>query len=290
MHLNLSQLKIFCTVFLLWATTQLNSYFENYIALFLILTFGLLHGANDINLIKKNNYKKFNYKKTIANYLLSIIVGFILFIFSSKIMILLFIIMSSFHFGEQHFSKSTIKKNKQVYFFYALYGLIVFLLLFSTHKDEVLIILEKVNINSIDLNIINYALILCLLIIFILYIKIKANKLIKINLYQELFLLILFLIIFKNATLLWSFSIYFIFWHSLPSLNDQVFMLYGETSKQSITKYIKSSFLYWFISVIGVIAIGVFFHDNEQQFYFISIAIIFSITCPHIFIISKIKR
>ncbi len=286
--LDFNNLKIYTTVLLLWVTTQFSFEYENYLACFLVLTFGLLHGSNDINLIQKANSKKINPKKIILRYLTTILIGIIAFITVPKLMIIVFILLSSFHFGEQHFSKKIVKANRVISLFYTFYGLIIFFLLFSIHNNEVLTILKKITSVSINASFLNNSLLCVSIVTILLYLYITKNRLIKVNLYQELFFLLLFLIIFKNATLLWSFSIYFIIWHSVPSLNDQMFHLYGIKSKQNIVKYLKSSFLYWLISLISVIVITIVFYNDESKFYLITIATLFSVTCPHIFVMNKI--
>ena len=54
-----SNLKIPLTFFLLWITTQFSFQYENYIACLMVLSFGILHGANDMKLIQKTS-EKFN--------------------------------------------------------------------------------------------------------------------------------------------------------------------------------------------------------------------------------------
>ncbi len=290
MSISTSNVKIYLTVISLWLTTQCNFQYENYMAMILILTFGILHGANDINLIERNYFLKKNKKILILKYLITMLLCFSLFFISQKIMTLLFIVLSSFHFGEQHFSKKTIKHNKIVNLFYSVYGLIIFLLIFTFHNNEVISIFKKININFINSHIINTLLTCMFTIMFGLTIYVIKNKLVKVNYIKELFLMLVFIVIFKNATLLWSFSIYFIIWHSLPSLNDQIKILYGQNNKKNILKYFKSSFIYWLISVLIIFFLIAFFKDDDALFNYIIIASLTSITCPHIFIMNKVLK
>ena len=69
---------------------------------------------------------------------------------------------------------------------------------------------------------------------------------------EQLFYLMLLCLIFKVSGLIWGFTIYFIFWHSIPSLNDQIRFLYGNYSFINFKKYFKSAFLYWIISLVGI--------------------------------------
>ena len=102
--------------------------------------------------------------------------------------------------------------------------------------------------------------------------------------FQELFLILLFALLFKMAALLWAFAIYFIVWHSVPSLIDQIRMLYGEANKINVIKYVKSSFMYWLISLIGLVLL--YFATTYFKISFITIffAFLAAITVPHVIV------
>ncbi len=51
---SVSNIKLIITFFMLWATSFLSPRLEDYLAYFMILTVGLLHGSNDIELLFKN--------------------------------------------------------------------------------------------------------------------------------------------------------------------------------------------------------------------------------------------
>ena len=59
----------------------------------------------------------------------------------------------------------------------------------------------------------------------------------KNNLIEQLFYLVVLAIVFKASSLIWGFTIYFIFWHSIPSLNDQLIFLYGSSTWADFKKY-----------------------------------------------------
>ena len=43
--------------------------------------------------------------------------------------------------------------------------------------------------------------------------------------------------------LIWSFGIYFVFWHSIPSIKEQTIFIYGKAEKESIKNYFKKAFI-----------------------------------------------
>ena len=103
----------------------------------MIFTFGILHGANDLLLIKKNNSPKktYNFIKSLLNYVLVIIFCAILFYFIPGLTLILFILVSAFHFGEQQWIE--LIKNYPKWISYSIsftYGLFIFMLLFIAYS------------------------------------------------------------------------------------------------------------------------------------------------------------
>ena len=92
------------------------------------------------------------------------------------------------------------------------------------------------------------------------------------------------------AALLWAFAIYFIVWHSIPSLIDQTKALYGESSKMNFINYIKSSIIYWLISIVGVIILYVLTIYFQINFITIFFAFLAAITVPHVIVMYLLNK
>jgi Brp/Blh family beta-carotene 15,15'-monooxygenase len=122
------------------------------------------------------------------------------------------------------------------------------------------------------------------------YIFYSKNRQSLIVLIEEVAYIILFYILFSNSTLLWSFAIYFIVWHALPSLNDQIINIYGQTNLPNVVKYLRVSFLYWGLSVIGICLLSYYTADNTALFNLLFVALLASITFPHAIVIFKMQR
>ena len=103
---------------------------------------------------------------------------------------------------------------------------------------------------------------------------------------KELFLLLIFTIIFKVSTLIWGFTIYFIFWHSIPSLLEQVTFIYGTFTMKNIKRYCLKAIPYWFLSLMGI-SIVYFIFKEEKIFYAIFFSFIAAVTFPHTLVINK---
>jgi Brp/Blh family beta-carotene 15,15'-monooxygenase len=102
----------------------------------------------------------------------------------------------------------------------------------------------------------------------------------------ELFSLVVLTIIFSSSTLIWGFTIYFIVWHSIPSLSEQIKFVYGDFKLESVLKYCKSAAPYWIISLIGMVGLYTIF-SGDKHFYSLFFAFIAAVTFPHAFVMVK---
>jgi Brp/Blh family beta-carotene 15,15'-monooxygenase len=121
----------------------------------------------------------------------------------------------------------------------------------------------------------------------LLFFLLAKRRLTVNDLFFELFLLLVFAIVFKFATLLWAFAIYFIFWHSIPSILEQLTYLYGERSFRSFKLYLRSSSIIWLISVTAIFALFYVVRNNADLFLALFFAFLGAITFAHSFIIMK---
>jgi len=166
-----------------------------------------------------------------------------------------------------------------------LHGLLILFFLFEFHSKQVRDIIFDITSVEITPNYITYSLygILTLFSFGCLYLFVEFKNLTK-TLFKELFFLLVFIIIFKVSSLIWGFTIYFILWHSLPSIIDQITFLYGDYTKLNFIKYIKAAALYWFVSLIGL-AVFYFFLNDIKHFNAMFFVFLASITFPHVVVI-----
>jgi Brp/Blh family beta-carotene 15,15'-monooxygenase len=273
----------------LWLTSFLKNESQIIVGFILILSFGIVHGANDLLLIKKiNSTEKTTYWKILFNYISIVLLAIILFTLVPWLAMLLFILVSSYHFGEQHWENKNFYSSKiATTLFNTVYGLFILLLLFQFHKKEVMTIL--LGITGLSLNFINITLLLIIISLILLGMFIYnfySSKLFQKNLAVELLYLVVFTILFKVGSLIWAFAIYFIFWHSIPSLLDQTKFLFGGVSISNFKRYCKSAFLYWLISIVGIIILY-FILKDYKIFDSIFFSFLAAITFPHVFVIER---
>jgi len=165
-----------------------------------LLIVGIPHGALDhlTGFISKKNTISL---KFILIYLSLMVPVFLIWIWKPSFALLLFLIYSSWHFGQTDFQHWGIKSKG----FGFLWGIVLFVYLFLTHLEELKIILEalKIEINFLEeiYFLHNYFLFAALLLA--IYYK-KA----------EWLLILMFLFFAQFVNLIYAFGLYFIFHHS----------------------------------------------------------------------------
>ena len=280
----------------LWLTSFLEERSQIMVGIILILTFGIIHGANDIVIINKinTNNRILNSSKMIFYYVLIVFISSILFFFIPSLALLLFIIVSGYHFGEQHWSSIISNETSIIKSAFQLtYGLFILLLLFYFNTTEVIIIVESITSHKLNSNIIEYAFYVLLVSLVLNWIYLYTNdKIFKSNTIAELLYLIVLSILFKVSSLIWGFAIYFIVWHSVPSLVDQIKFLYGGFTIKKLLQYIKTALLYWIISLVSLAIFYSMFHSTKL-FEALLFSFLAAVTFPHTIVILnmfKIKK
>ena len=289
--MSLNSVKIVLTFFLLWITTQFDTQIEDYMAYFLILSLGILHGSNDIRLfnsMQKKNVK--GYQRILIIYIMVVLIAFSVFMLVPRLGLLVFVLISGYHFGEQHLAD---KVDSGHYFrsvLFTLYGLFIFSMIFYTHFEDVYVIVQDISKMTIVREFYLYFMIGMFLSMAILIVIMIRMKLLQISVPLETAYILLFYVLFMNSTLLWSFAIYFIVWHSIPSLRDQILNLYDRVTFRTLMKYIKDSILYWVVSILGIIILITLTNDDLRLFNLLFFAFLAAITIPHVFILGKMHE
>jgi Brp/Blh family beta-carotene 15,15'-monooxygenase len=284
---NTLKLSVITSFAGLWLTSYLSNKYQTILGFFLILSFGVLHGANDLVLIDQlKSNKKLDFVKIIGIYVSIVGISVLLFTNIPIVALLLFIIVSSYHFGEQHWNE-IIKTNKSIVtsLFQFNYGLLILVILFYFNTKEVIEIIYEITKYTISAEHIEGAVLIALSAFVILSIRLYLiSTEFKNNLIEQLFYLVVLAVVFKASSLIWGFTIYFIFWHSIPSLNDQLIFLYGSSTWADFKKYFKTAFIYWFISLVGVF--GLYYIAKDMVvFDALFFAFLASITFPHFIVI-----
>ena len=261
------------------------------IALLGIFSLGILHGSNDLFVIENlnSNPQKPNFYKSLFTYL-GVVLSFVaVFYFIPIFALAAFVIISSYHFGEQHFHHKL--KNTQSFWsslFFLFYGLLVLFLILSLNSKEVIHIVQDMTGLLIASQFLNIILLISALGSISLFVVLsKTNPRLKSSLFPNVVYLILFTALFAVSNVVWGFASYFVLWHSLPSLKGQVNSLYGTFNFKNFLRYFKKAFPYWLASIIGMLIV-VWLYKDSKNFLSLLFAFIAAITFPHVFIMRKL--
>jgi Brp/Blh family beta-carotene 15,15'-monooxygenase len=279
--------------FALWLVSFFSANYQIIAGFVLILTFGILHGSNDLGLLDKittgnNNTSKL---RVTIYYVLFILIGFVLFYLIPLLALITFILVSSYHFGEQQWQElPPTVQSWLIHLYQFLSGFIILLLIFVFHQKQVQEIIFLITNYSIPVEffpslLFAFGLVLiCLIAYFYWKVKLQRTEILL-----QFFRLLIFTIIFKTSSLIWGFAIYFVIWHSIPSIIDQIKFLHGSVSRGNLLMYCNQAGLNWLISVISVFVLYYFFSE-EQVFNAIFFSFLAAITFPHAVVITTMFR
>ncbi|MDA9316929.1 Brp/Blh family beta-carotene 15,15'-dioxygenase [Polaribacter sp.] len=286
---NYQNFMLFFTFFLFWFSIQFGQLVEDSVAFVLIISLGILHGANDLLILSKRKNERNLFLKNLGIYLAIILACILIYLLSSFVAIILFILLSSYHFGEEHLGEK-IKVNtffNSIYFL--AYGLLLFSILFYvsiSDVDEIMRELTDTTFTKFQIEM-TFLISSSILLIASLYLVVKEKTLLSMLL-KEFFYLCLLFVVFKTSSLILGFAIYFIFWHSIPSILNQVAFIYGNLKRESVLGYIKKALIYWGISVFGLLLLYQVI-PQINLFSTIIFVVLFAVTAPHAWVMYRMK-
>ena len=286
---NYQNCMIFFTFFLFWFSIQFGELVEDSVAFALIVSLGILHGAIFLLILSKGKNKKAVYLKHLLIYLSIILLCVGTYLFSPFAAILAFILLSSYHFGEEHMGEKIKEHQILNAIYYMAYGLFLFSMLFYASLSDVNQIMKELTGTTLT----RFQILLALqssgmfLFVISLFLVLKKKNSLRLFL-KELFYLGLLFIVFKTSSLILGFAIYFIFWHSIPSIMNQVEFIYGSFTKQGVVRYIKKALLYWSISVVALVILYQMIPEINL-FSTIIFVVLFAVTAPHTWVMYKMK-
>ena len=283
------RLHFFSTFIFLAVNVFLNTENQSIVSFILIFTFGLIHGANDIQLIQKKtlNYSVNFFINSILLYVSIVILGILIFFYVPDFGLIFFVLFSSFHFGEQHLGSYQID-SKNIFvkiILYTSYGSIILGLLFSLQWLDSHVIIYEISELFISKKAIELYFYFAFTTFFVISLYYKN---LRKFLWIEIILIIFLGFFFSRASLLLSFSVYFVFWHSIPSIVDQLNFLYDKDNSRKV-KYLLSSLPYWIMSLLGLFGFYFYFHAKPETFLPLFFSFLAAITFPHTIVMGWLK-
>ena len=200
------------TIFII-SSYLLSAIYQDLIGFILVLSVGLIHGANDLLIIKKNskNTSNFSQFRTFFTYISVVFIGLIFFYLFPSFALITFILVSIYHFGEQHLEaipiNKSLKNNSRIISIVS-HGIILFTIIFLNNIDIVNNVFLSFKINFLNSKTLNVILITAS----ILYIStLVFNQYLTSFIFSEVLFFVLFYFLSLSSTLILCFSVYFIF-------------------------------------------------------------------------------
>ena len=283
------QFHILSTLAFMLLGISLNVWIQALIAFFMIFSLGIIHGANDLQLIQKKIQKKapLFFFTTLLIYIGVVFVGIALFYLLPSFGLLFFVGFSAFHFGEQHL-ESKLELDLSSFnklLIYIGYGMALFGLLFTLQWDEVHQVIYSISGQFVSKQFTETFFFIGLGLFLV-------SGLFSPNLrgwmFFEIVLLAFLGLFFSRVSLLLSFGLYFVVWHSIPSIQDQLSFLYPKDVHRN-WKYFKSSAPYWIISLIGLAGVYFFFDVHSMAFLPLFFSFLAAISFPHTVVMGWLK-
>ncbi|MGB1971752.1 MAG: Brp/Blh family beta-carotene 15,15'-dioxygenase [Flavobacteriaceae bacterium] len=283
------QFHILTTFTFILVKDWLNVSLQLFFALLLIFSVGLMHGANDIQLIQRKTLRKTQsfFYKTLVLYVAVVLFGILLFYFFPTFGLLFFVLFSAFHFGEQHL-ESLFHRQSSVgikFTVYTSYGIALFGLLFTLQWDTVHSVIYQISAQFVSKKFTETMFFIGLGVFVFCALWIRSLR--QVVLF-EILLLAFIGLLFSRLSLILGFALYFVVWHSFPSVQDQLNFLYPNDDKAK-RKYILSSLPYWLLSIIGLFGVYFFFDIKSDAFFPLFFSFLAAITFPHTVVMGWLK-
>ena len=287
---NYQDFMIFFTFFLIWLSVQFGEIVEDSIAYILVVSVGILHGANDLLILSKMEDGKSSFIRNLLIYIGIIALCALIYFLNPFVAIVLFILLSAYHFGEEHFGENLHQGPVFDFLFFTSYGLLLFSLLFYLSQDDVAVIMNQLAGKTFTETQILATLFSTSILVFGLagYV-ILAKKETSVNFGRELFYLLVLLVVFNTSSLVLSFAIYFIFWHSIPSIIHQTKFISGDIDNNALLFYVKKAAVFWGISIVGLVVLY-FLFPKATDLASVVFAILFAVTAPHTWVMYQMKN
>ncbi len=247
-----------------------------------ILSIGIPHGAIDHILPQGNKANDTTLFVFLIKYLGIMAIYLISWYFLPKTSLVIFLLISAYHFGQTHYLEfNTLKLKPLTYFVLGTNFLCIILLSdFQATYDILITIVDISAFKSIGSGLMISSLIGAIILTLIQ----KSDK--KYLLTIEIVLLSILLYF---SPLILSFGLYFGFWHALPSMKEEYSAISKEMDSKKVLSFIKLLLPFSIISIVGIIIILALSNTylNEEQMILLFFVLVSLISAPHIFVMNN---
>ena len=287
---NYENFMLFFTFFLFWVSIQFGEVVEDFLAYIMVISVGILHGANDLLILSTKDQKDKKLIKNLLIYIGIILLCVVIYLLSSFVAIVLFVVLSAYHFGEEHLShKINVNFGFNAVYFLS-YGLFIFALLFYQSMSDVDVIMTELTGGTfskiqIEITLIVSAIFLSTGSVYLILMKRNESVLFL----REFLYLVLLFLVFNTSSLILGFAIYFILWHSIPSIIHQIEFISGSLNKRNAIAYVKKALIYWIISIVGLLLLYQLLPEIKLLATVVFV-ILFAVTAPHTWVMHRMKN
>jgi Brp/Blh family beta-carotene 15,15'-monooxygenase len=217
--------------------------YGGYLAMMLILLLGVPHGATDHILFRhvKKDYDKGWLSRFFVRYFLLMGLLAMTWWVLPSLALMIFLAISAYHFGQSQWHHLKTDKSGKSALYISWGAFVLAAPLLWNYAETAPIIEHLIGENillSTDYQFFIPVLLLALIIVqtLILYTK---NIISKYKLLEEWGILLLLSGLFYSTSLLFGFAVYFVFWHSLDSVKDQIAQLKKIHPDYNLKRYLR---------------------------------------------------
>ena len=288
------KIQFFISFLILACAQQLNSLDQQTTlisSVIFIFLLGVPHGAIDHLLLKTGNSKLFKGKLFYIFYFASMLGIMALWYLLPVISLILFILISAYHFGESELY--FLEEKKSTWFsiiIIILWGIsILSAYLFHNYEATMALISSAEMLKEVptifSVKIAKYLFIVSTASMLLCYISLSLNKQFNKRLIlKELVIFVIIHLIFFLLNPLIAFTSYFVVWHSLRVLSDELTYLKSETEDSyNIINFVKQLLPYTVMSVIGG-ALFIFLYSKFElnvSPFLLTVIFLSVLTFPH---------
>ncbi|MEN0006122.1 MAG: Brp/Blh family beta-carotene 15,15'-dioxygenase [Bacteroidota bacterium] len=278
------------------AFPSLLQQWELILAVSMIVLIGIPHGATDYLIFRHLTQPFLGTRKMSAfylNYLLVMAAYSLLWWVSPISALLSFIVLSAYHFGQSNWNYLNTENKTLRATLYLSWGLLVTVTPILLHFEAAQPILTTILATSVPVlsKAFCWSLVLGILILNVwLLVYLRVSKLIALKEFSDEWITIaLLMVAYYALPLLLGFTIYFVFFHSLSSVMDQIQFFRKQFPTYDWRKYVKHTFPLTLAALAGLaLLVGLQWQMGIQPnvgllFIFISI-----VTLPHMLLIDKL--
>jgi Brp/Blh family beta-carotene 15,15'-monooxygenase len=262
------------------------------IGLSLILLLGIPHGSTDYKIysVTRKGHKLGLFSFIIRYLGIMAAYGILWWLFPG-FSLLVFLLMSVYHFGESNWHKYEFTGFERglVYVLYGLFYLVSPILLnWDESRKIILQILDMSDGLLLPEGLMLLPGLLYLLVLAFLFYFYLNRKIDRKTMIMESISVSLLLILYIKLPLLPAFAMYFVFWHSLVSMKDQKDAIAQVQHKYNWKAYFKDAAPFSIAAVATMIALAFFIPDLALRYVSLLFILISMLTMPHMILIENL--